>query len=125
MRKVLLVAICPDVFASLAVTQRKLESKWNCSKSAAEHKLHIGDTADHVYAISQGTCNTTSSTADTLYYTYEGGGDLAKKTASNKLLIVSSTDKHKGTRGSGTCSGTFSDDGSSDRRCAVSIMTGK
>ena len=63
MRKVLFVAVCLHVFASLAVAQSKLESKWNCSKSAAEHKFDVGDTADHAYVISQGTCNAISSTA--------------------------------------------------------------
>ena len=156
MRKVLFVAICLQVFASLAVAQSKLQSKWSCSKSAVEHKFDVGDTADHIYAISQGTCNATPSTAsektgaytefleiwktsftnhghfnvttengDKLYYTYEGSGDLAKKTASNKLKIVSGTGKHKDTKGSGTCSGTFRDDGGSDWTCRGSITTGK
>lgn len=118
--------------------------------------MDVGDTADHIYAIGQGTCNVTSSTGgektgaytefletwktsftnhgrfnvttdngDKLYYTYEGSGDLAKKTASDKLKIVRGTGKHKGTKGSGTCSGTFRDDGGSDWTCTVSIIPGK
>lgn len=156
MRKVLFVAICLHVFASLAVAQSKLENKWNCSKPAAEHKFDVGDTADHAYAIEQGACNATSSTAgektgaytefqerwkasytnhgrfsvttdngDKLYYTYEGSGDPAKKTATNKWKIVSGTGQHKGTKGSGTCSGTLRDDGGSDWACTGTVSTGK
>jgi hypothetical protein len=61
MRKLLFVAICLPLFASLAMAQSKLETKWHCGKPTAEHKFDVGDVADHAYAIMQGTCNATSS----------------------------------------------------------------
>jgi hypothetical protein len=61
MRKVFVVAICLMLFASLAVAQSKLETKWHCGKPPAEQKFGVGDVAGHSYAIMQGTCNATSS----------------------------------------------------------------
>jgi hypothetical protein len=61
MRKLFMVAICLLLFASLVMAQTKLETKWHCPKSAAEHKFDVGDVADHAYLITQGTCNATSS----------------------------------------------------------------
>jgi len=60
MRKLSLVAFCLLVFGSAAMAQ-KIDTKWHCGKTAAEHKLDVGDTPDHSYVISQGTCVATSS----------------------------------------------------------------
>jgi hypothetical protein len=57
--------------ASVALAQTKVDTKWHCSKAAAEHKLDIGDTPDHAYWIGQGSCEATSS-----------DGDLKEKTGS-------------------------------------------
>ena len=61
MRKLLLVALALLVSASVAMAQGKVDTKWHCSKPAAEHKLDVGDAPDHGYSIAQGTCNATSS----------------------------------------------------------------
>ena len=156
MRKVFSGAICLLLFASLAMAQSKLETKWHCGKPTAEQKLPVGDTADHAYVITQGTCTATSSKSgekmgaytefqearkgafanhgrfnvtmdngDKTYYTYEGTGYPGKKAASNKWKILSGTGKHKGIKGSGTCSGTLLDDGSSDWACTGTFSMGK
>ena len=156
MRKMLVVAACLLVFASAALAQEKLVSKWHCPKPAAAQKYDVGDEPDHAYAIMQGTCNATSSSAgektgaytefqetwkasytnhgrfnvtldngDKMYYTYKGSGDPGKKTASNKWEIVKGTGKHKGAKGSGTCSGKLLDDGGSDWSCTGTVTAGK
>lgn len=156
MRKLLMVAICLLLFASLAMAQSKLETKWNCAKPTSQQKYDVGDVADHSYVIVQGTCNATSSNSgdktasftefqetwkasytnhgrfnvtqdngDKTYYTYEGSGDPAKKTATNKWKILSGTGKHEGIKGSGTCAGTLRDDGGSDWVCTGTFSMGK
>jgi hypothetical protein len=156
MRKLSGAAICLVMFASLAMAQSKLETKWHCVKPKTEQKLDVGDVADHSYVIAQGVCSATSSNigektgaytefredwkasftnhgrfnvtmdnGDKTYYTYEGTASPAKKTASNKWRILSGTGKHKGVKGSGTCSGTLLDDGSSDWVCSGTTSMGK
>ena len=156
MRKLLLVAVYLLLFASLAMAQSKLETKWHCAKPTGQNKFDVGDVAAHGYVIAQGTCSATSSNAgekmgaytefqevwkasfanhgrfnvtmdngDKTYYTYEGTGNPEKKTASNKWKIVSGTGKHKGTKGSGACSGTLLDDGGSDWVCNGTYAIGK
>ena len=61
MRKVLLAVCSLLLFASAAMAQGKVETKWHCSKPATEHKLNVGDVPDHTYSIIQGTCSATSS----------------------------------------------------------------
>jgi hypothetical protein len=61
MRKLLLVALALLVSVSVAMAQGKVDTKWHCSKPAAEHKLDVGDAPDHTYSIAQGTCSATSS----------------------------------------------------------------
>jgi hypothetical protein len=65
-----------------------------------------------------GRFNTTMDNGDMAYYTYEGSGptDITKP-ATNKWKILSGTGKHKGMKGSGSCSGTRHEDGSSDWAC--------
>jgi hypothetical protein len=65
-----------------------------------------------------GRFNTTMDNGDMAYYTYEGSGptDITKP-AINKWKILSGTGKHKGMKGSGSCSGTRHEDGSSDWAC--------
>jgi hypothetical protein len=55
---------------------------------------------------------------DMAHYTYEGSGptDITKP-ATNKWKILGGTGKHKGMKGSGSCSGTRNQDGSSDWTC--------
>ena len=72
-----------------------------------------------------GRFNVTMDDGDKTYYTYEGTGNPGKKTASNKWKIVSGTGKHKGTKGSGTCSATLLDDGGSDWVCTGTFSMGK
>jgi hypothetical protein len=64
MRKFLLVVLALLVSGSIAMAQDKVDTKWHCSKAAAEHKLDVGDAPDHNYWIGQGTCDSTSSSGD-------------------------------------------------------------
>ena len=59
MRKLRLVAVCLAMFASAAMAQSKLETKWHCDKPAAMQKMDVGDVPDHSYAIAQGACHAT------------------------------------------------------------------
>ena len=61
MRKLLFVVSSLLLFASAAMAQGKIDTKWHCSKPATEHKLNVGDMPDHTYGIMQGTCNATTS----------------------------------------------------------------
>jgi hypothetical protein len=76
--------------------------------------------------VGHGRFNVTMDNGDMVYYTYETAGpnDITKP-ATNKWRMVSGTGKHKGTKGSGTCSGTRHDDGSSDWECTGTSTTGK
>jgi hypothetical protein len=73
-----------------------------------------------------GRFNVTMDNGDMVYYTYEGSGpaDITKP-ASNKWKMQSGTGKHKGIKGSGSCSGTRNSDGSSDWACTGSFSMGK
>ena len=68
-----------------------------------------------------GRYNVTMDNGDMVYYTYEGSGpaDITKP-AANKWKILSGTGKHKDMKGSGSCSGTRHEDGSSDWACTGS-----
>ena len=73
-----------------------------------------------------GRFNVTLDGGDKVFYTYEGSGptDITKP-ASNKWTIHSGTGKHKGIKGSGSCSGKRNADGSSDWECTGTFSTGK
>jgi hypothetical protein len=64
MHKVLVVAVSLSAFASVALAQNKVDTKWHCSKAATEHKLDVGDAPDHSYVIAQGSCEATASDGD-------------------------------------------------------------
>jgi hypothetical protein len=70
----------------------------------------------------------TTDSGDKVNYTYEGSGsaDVTKPVA-NKWKIVGGTGKHKGIKGSGSCSGKVNADGSDDITCTgtYSMATGK
>jgi hypothetical protein len=70
---------------------------------------------------SHGRFNVTMDDGDMVYYTYEISGKPDSKDLSNKWKIVSGTGKHKGAKGSGTCSGTRNEDGSSDWECSGTV----
>lgn len=72
-----------------------------------------------------GRFNVTMDNGDMAYYTYEGSGpaDITKP-VSNKWKILSGTGKHKGIKGSGSCSGTRHEDGSSDWVCTGKYSMG-
>jgi hypothetical protein len=71
----------------------------------------------------------TTDSGDKVHYMYEGSTPTdTTKPMSNKWKIVGGTGKHKGIKGSGTCSGKASADGSSfDWECTgtYSIAMGK
>jgi hypothetical protein len=67
----------------------------------------------------------TMDNGDKIHYSYTGSGSTdATKPMSNKWNIVSGTGKHKGIKGSGTCSGTSNADGSSDWACTGTYTMG-
>ncbi len=65
----------------------------------------------------RGNFNVTMNDGDMVYYTYSETGKPGEKKMMNKWKIVSATGKHKGEKGSGTCTGMLNDDGSSDWEC--------
>src|SRR3990172_5548970 len=72
-----------------------------------------------------GRCNVTLDNGDKVFYTYEASSastDITKP-VSNKWTIQSGTGKHKGIKGSGTCSGKRNADGSSDWECTGTYST--
>ena len=72
-----------------------------------------------------GYFNATTDDGDKVNYTYEGSASTdTTKPASNKWRIVSGTGKHKGIKGSGTCSGNPSADGSYDWECTGTYSMG-
>ena len=73
---------------------------------------------------SHGRFNVTMDGGDMIYYTYEASGAPDAKKLANKWKIVSGTGKHKGIKGSGTCSGMRNDDQSSDWECTGTTMMG-
>jgi hypothetical protein len=135
-------------FVSLAVAQNNLEMKWHCAKPAGQqydigdvagHSYGVGQ--GHCDAVAsrtgeksgvftelqeiwqdsfttRGHMVVTMENGDKTYYTYEATGNPAKKTALEKWKMVGGTGKEKGNKGSGTCSGTFNDDGTSDWTCS-------
>ena len=72
-----------------------------------------------------GRFNVTMDNGDMAYYTYETSAPAdMKKPAMNKWKIGSGTGKHKGVTGSGSCSGTRNEDGSSDWTCKGTAAMG-
>jgi hypothetical protein len=72
-----------------------------------------------------GYFNATTDNGDKVNYTYEGSLSTdTTKPAANKWKIVSGTGKHKGIKGSGTCSGKASADGSYDWECTGTYSMG-
>ena len=73
-----------------------------------------------------GRFNVTMDNGDKHYDTYEASvsTDITKP-ASNKWKILSGTGKYKGIKGSGTCSGKYNADGSSDWECTGTYSMGK
>ncbi len=39
-----------------------IDTKWHCPADWKEHKFNVGDTPDHQFVISQGTCNAIATT---------------------------------------------------------------
>ena len=73
-----------------------------------------------------GYFNVTIDNGDMVYYSYAGSGSPdPKKPMSNKWKIESGTGKHKGIKGTGSCSGTQKGDGSSEWVCTGTTSMGK
>ena len=141
------VAVCLLLFALVSTAQNKMQTKWHCKPAAQQkydvgdtpdHAYNIEQgnctaTSSNVGEKSgawtefyetwnssftdHGRFNVTTDNGDKIFCTYEGSVDPAKKSATIKLKIVNGTGKHKGAKGSGSCSGNFNDDGSSDWDC--------
>ena len=60
MRKLLVFAMFL-LLASVAMAQRKFETKWHCGKPTTEKSVDVGDVAGHSYGVAQGECNAVSS----------------------------------------------------------------
>ncbi len=72
-----------------------------------------------------GYYNATTDNGDKVNYTYGGTAFTdPTKPASNKWKIVGGTGKHKGIKGSGTCSGKAAADGSYDWECTGNYSMG-
>jgi hypothetical protein len=63
----------------------------------------------------------TMENGDQTYYAYDGTGDMARKSAAIKWKIAGGTGKHKTTKATGSCTGSFNDDGTSDFVCTGTI----
>jgi len=74
---------------------------------------------------SRGTFVVTTGNGDKMYDTYEQKGDLVKKTVTEHWKAAGGTGKHKGATGSGTCTATLHDDGTSDWECRGTISSVK
>ena len=73
-----------------------------------------------------GRFNVTMESGDKIYYTYETSGPIEPgKPVGNKWKVASGTGKYKGIKGSGSCSGKRSADGSSTWECNGTYSTGK
>ena len=67
----------------------------------------------------------TMENGDKAYYNYQGSGDRAKKTATNKWKVTGGTGKFKTGGPSGSCTGALADDGSSDWTCNPAAAAAK
>jgi len=76
------------------------------------------------YAL-HGHFNVTLADGDMVYYKYERSGPKDEKKLLNKWKVEGGTGKHKDMKGSGTCTGTFNDDGTSDWECSGTTSMGK
>ena len=61
MSKFVFVLCSLVLFASAAMAQGKIETKWQCQKPTEEHHFDVGDMPDHTYGIAQGSCSAASS----------------------------------------------------------------
>ncbi|MGA8764784.1 MAG: hypothetical protein WB562_18085 [Candidatus Sulfotelmatobacter sp.] len=159
MRKLVLIGLVLLVSGSVAMAQKKIDTKWHCPKAETVHQLDVGDAPDHIYWIGQGSCtatssegdlkekngqftefhegwkasftfhgryNSTSDNGDKVFYTYEGTASTdTTKPAANKWKIVSGSGTYKGIKGSGSCAGKASADGSYDWNCTGTYSMGK
>jgi hypothetical protein len=74
---------------------------------------------------SHGHFMVTMDNSDMLHYSYVGKGSSdMKKPMSNTWTIVGGTGKHKGIKGSGSCTGMGNADGSSDWTCSGTYSMG-
>lgn len=67
----------------------------------------------------------TKDNGDKVYYNYQGSGDRASKTATNKWKVTGGTGKSKSAGLSGSCKGTLSDDGATDWTCTAAASKAK
>jgi hypothetical protein len=63
----------------------------------------------------------TMEDGDKTFYAYGGTGDMAKKSGAVKWKIAGGTGKHKTTKATGSCTGSFNDDGTSDWVCTGTV----
>lgn len=74
---------------------------------------------------SHGTFNVTLDNGDMLNYAYDITGSMdMKKPMQDKWKIVGGTGKHKGSKGTGTCTGMANEDGSSTWSCTGTTSMG-
>ncbi|HEY1161390.1 MAG TPA: hypothetical protein VGE83_12205 [Terracidiphilus sp.] len=63
MRKMVWVAFALLLFASTALAQNRIDTKWRCPKPSEFHSVAVGDAPNHNYTIIQGSCKSTASDA--------------------------------------------------------------
>jgi len=119
---VLKVGDAPDHTYSLAQGSCDAKSSAVGEKSGAWTEFQ--ETWKASYTL-HGRFNVTMENGDMVYYTFERSGAPNEKKLLHKWKVVSGTGKHKGIKGSGTCSGTLNDDGSSDWECTGMTAMGK
>ena len=63
MRKIAWVASVLLLFASTALAQERVDTRWRCLKPSTFHTVAVGDAPNHNYTIIQGSCKSTASEA--------------------------------------------------------------
>jgi len=61
MRKTVWVVFAAFWFASAAMAQNKVDTKWRCPGPSASHTLAVGDVPNHNFTLIQGRCKSTAS----------------------------------------------------------------
>ena len=154
MRKLMAVAAFLMAFASLTMAQTSFEVKWHCAKplsqqydigdtpghsyGLAQGKCDaIGSKTGEKSGVftehqemwkdsfeTEGRMIVTMVDGEKTFYTYRATGKPTGNTAEEKWSMEGGTGKYKGNKGTGTCSGSFRDDGSSEWSCKGSFTTG-
>ncbi|MGD1107669.1 MAG: hypothetical protein ABR865_11545 [Terracidiphilus sp.] len=64
MREIVWVACSLLCFASPALAQIRVDTRWSCQKPSVFHSVAVGDAPNHNFTIIQGECKSTASAAE-------------------------------------------------------------